>query len=452
MERRAGPPVERRLSGWGRYPEIVCRTVQPGTLGQLAEAARDTSEAVLARGNGRSYGDSSLGSGSTLVTLALDRVLAFDAATGLLRCEAGLLLADLIDIIVPRGFFVPVTPGTKMVTVGGMIASDVHGKNHHGAGSFCDHLESLELSLGDDRVLTCGPAENAELFAATCGGMGLTGIILTATFRLNRIETAQVRQVTRRARSLDEAMALFEGARDATYSVAWIDCLAAGRHLGRSAIFTGEHARRDELPPQQRSAPFERPARRAKRIPADFPALALNRLSVRAFNTLYYAAQTPAERLVPLDAYFYPLDAVQEWNRIYGKRGFVQYQCVLPPEASREGLTRLLETIAARGNASFLAVLKSMGPQSFGLLSFPRDGYTLALDFPVSDGTMALLGELDAIVADHGGRIYLAKDARMPSALMATGYGERLDAFRRVRQAWSLGDRFRSLQSDRLSL
>ena len=441
----------RRLSGWGRYPVAACRTVAPASRQDAAAVPANVAEPLLARGNGRSYGDASLGSGLTLETRKTDRVLSFSPETGLLRCEGGLLLADLIKIFAPRGFFVPVTPGTQFVTVGGMIAADVHGKNHHGAGSFCDHVESFDLSLGDGRIVLCSSSVNADLFAATCGGMGLTGIILSATVRLQRIESAFIRQTTQRARSLDEAMAMLEAAHASTYAVAWIDCLATGASLGRSAIFLGEHVAAADLPSGLRQAPLVSPVRPTRRVPMDLPRFALNTLSVRLFNAAYYRTQAPRTALVDLDRYFYPLDALLEWNRIYGRRGFVQYQCVLPPEKSRAGLTALLTEISRRGTASFLAVLKAMGRQSFGLLSFPMPGYTLALDFPTSAATFALLADLDAIVLAHGGRLYLAKDARMSPGLLEAGYPG-LAEFRRVRRAWGLTDRFRSLLSDRLSL
>ncbi|MEI9928748.1 MAG: hypothetical protein WDN44_15050 [Sphingomonas sp.] len=242
--------------------------------------------------------------------------------------------------------------------------------------------------------------------------MGLTGVILRAAFRMIRVETSRIRQLTIRAPDLDAALGLFEASMDWTYSVAWIDCLAAGNTLGRSVVFLGEHARAEDLPPAARADPLALPPARRVRVPVDFPAFALGPLSVRAFNMVYYAAQRPGHALVGLEPYFYPLDAIGDWNRIYGRRGFVQYQCVLPLEASREGLTRLLAEIAAANNGSFLAVLKRMGAQSHGLLSFPMPGYTLALDFPVKPATLALLDRLDAITGEHGGRVYLAKDAR----------------------------------------
>jgi FAD/FMN-containing dehydrogenase len=281
--------------------------------------------------------------------------------------------------------------------------------------------------------------------------MGLTGVIVRARFRLRRVGSAAVRQRTLRAPTLAHAFALLEESLDWTYSVAWIDCLAQGRDLGRSAILLGEHALAAELPPERRAAPFVRKARRPIRIPIDFPAFALGRTPVRLFNRLYYAAQRPGDAIVDLDPYFYPLDSILEWNRIYGHRGFVQYQCVLPLDASQAGMTALLTAIAAAGQASFLTVLKRMGPQSFGLLSFPMEGYTLALDFPANPQNFALLDRLDAITMAHGGRIYLAKDARMSAVCFAASY-PRLDEFRAVRRRYGVDRHFSSLLSRRLDL
>ena len=443
-------PPSAQLSGWGRYPVRDCTLWQPGTAEAL-HATLAPLPSSIARGNGRSYGDASLNPDATIDMLRLDRLIAFDEATGELACEAGVLLSDIIASFVPRGWFVPVTPGTRLVTIGGMIASDVHGKNHHGAGSFCDHLAWVDLDLGDGRVLRCSAHENADLFAATCGGMGLTGVIVRAAFRLVRIETAWMRQRTLRARDLNEAMALFEQSHDWTYSVAWIDCMARGRDLGRSAILLAEHARIGELDPPRRAEPLARPPRKPKKVPIDFPGFALSGFNVRAFNRLYYATQRPSDLLVALDPYFYPLDALADWNRIYGRRGFVQYQCVLPLAESETGLRRLLETIAAAGSGSFLAVLKHMGPGSFGMLSFPMPGYTLALDFPATADNLALLDRLDAITAGHGGRIYLTKDARLPPAMVARGY-PRLAEFKALRARHGLDRRFSSLLSQRLGL
>lgn len=438
-----------KLAGWGRFPRVDCRLL--GARGaEQVQAALQAAPSLIARGNGRAYGDAALNPHATLSMLPADRILAFDQLTGRVTCEAGMMLADLLSIVVPAGWFPPVTPGTRFVTVGGMIAADVHGKNHHLAGSFCDHVEDLELMRADGVVVRCSPNVNAELFAATRGGMGLTGVILSASFRLKPIETAWIRQETLRADGLEAAMELLEASSAWTYTVAWIDCQARGRSLGRSLLYRGEHARPQELSPEQRAAALAVPGRRARRIPFDFPSFVVNRWSTRAFNELYWRRAVPGSRVVDLDTFFYPLDGVLEWNRAYGSAGFTQYQCVLPREAAGAGLRSLLGRTASAGKGSFLAVLKLLGPQE-GLLSFPLEGYTLALDFPVDPPTLSLLVELDAIVADHGGRLYLAKDARMGAALLRRGYPG-LDRFRALREAHDPARKFRSILSKRLDL
>ena len=434
------------FSGWGRFPKSEgLRRVVRGRDDAPSLIAADTG--LIARGNGRSYGDASLGLSGIIDMRRLDRLREFDPATGRITCEAGLMLADLLEFAVPRGFFPPVTPGTKFVTIGGMIASDVHGKNHHGAGSFGRHIECLELLTADGLVRRCSPIEQPELFWATCGGMGLTGVILSASFRLIRIETSLIRQETLAAANLDEAIKLFEASSGWTYTVAWIDCLARGDRLGRSLLYRGEHATRAETA----NAPLAVPERRRRRVPIDLPSWSLNRWSVAAFNALYYRRAKLGTSFIDYDNYFYPLDALLEWNRIYGRAGFVQYQCVLPKATSRTGLEELLGRIAASGRASFLAVLKLFGPGDAGFLSFPMEGYTLALDFPADSGTFSLLRRLDLIVTSHGGRIYLTKDACSGAALLREGY-PRLDQFRAARAAVDPHGKFASLLSKRLDL
>jgi decaprenylphospho-beta-D-ribofuranose 2-oxidase len=439
------------LAGWGRYPVVECRFVEPDSAEEVDQYLSTQTSPVIARGYGRSYGDSSLSPECTLITRRLDRMLAFDCETGTLTCEGGTLLSDVIDTFLPRGWFAPVTPGTKFVTVGGMIASDVHGKNHHSAGSFCDHVTTFDLATGDGNVLTCSRSEHADLFAATCGGMGLTGVILRATFGLLRVGSSRIEQTIIRAPDLESAMETFERHAQSTYSVAWIDCFASGAKLGRSVVFLGEHAGMDTLPKSERIEPYTRKTRRPKRFPFDLPGFLLNRASVSMFNSFYYRLQRPGTTLVDLGPYFYPLDAIHDWNRMYGARGFVQYQCVLPLCTSRTGLVELLTEIARAGIGSFLAVLKRLGRRSFGYLSFPIEGYTLAMDFPVKPETFELLARLDGIVARHGGRIYLTKDARTSAQVIAAGYPE-LHAFREVRRRYGLEARFQSIQSRRLEL
>ena len=441
------------LSGWGRYPVLDCRM----------ETCRDPAEAAsrvigrgstIARGMGRAYGDAALNPTRTLSMLASDRFRAFDPATGLLTCEAGTRLSEILSVFVPRGWFPPVVPGTKFVSVGGMIAADVHGKNHHRDGAFGAHVTSLELALADGSVVTCSPSQNPDLFAATVGGMGLTGVILRATFRLVPVETAYLMAETRAAGDLDTAMALLAESEAWPYTVAWIDCLATGRARGRSLIYRGRHATHADLPMGRRESP--RPGHRdgGITVPLDMPGAALNGATVRAFNAAYYAKGKAGAgaraQLVHYDPFFFPLDGIGAWNRLYGRRGFVQYQCVLPDAHSRAGLARLLDRIAVAGQGSFLAVLKRLGPGT-DYLSFPMAGYTLALDFPVRTGTFALLDELDAIVADHGGRVYLAKDARAAPGRFAAGYPD-LDRFRAIRDRTGATGRFESLLSRRLEI
>lgn len=437
------------LSGWGRHPRAACAVYEARGAEDVA-AAIAASATMIARGNGRGYGDPALNPAATLSMLKSNRFLAFDPATGGFTCEAGVMLEDVIDTFLPRGWFPPVTPGTKLVTIGGMIASNVHGKNHHLAGSFAEHVAWLDLALADGSIVRCSRSENRSLFEATCGGMGLTGVILRACFRLVPVETSFIRRETRRTRNLAETMAAFEAARAATYSVAWIDCLARGDDLGRALLFLGEHARRDELPAAQRSAPLALPKKHNRKVPIDVPSFVQNRWSIGAFNALYYRSARPGSDVLDYDRFFYPLDGILEWRRLYGRGGLVQYQCVLPLVASRTGLATLLERIAAAGLGSFLGVLKLFGPQS-GLLSFPMEGYTLALDFPARPSTLALFPTLDAIVADHGGRLYLAKDAATSPAMIERGYPG-LAQFRAVRARVDPTGKFASLQSRRLGL
>ena len=442
-----------KLSGWGRYPVLDCRMLRlhgrealPGLLGR--------GSALIARGNGRSYGDAALNPDLTLSMLAMDRMLAFDAATGLLTCEAGVLLADVLDTFVPRGWFPAVVPGTKLVTVGGMIAADVHGKNHHRSGSFGAHVESLTLVPADGEPRTCSRAANRDLFRATVGGMGLTGVIVEASFRLQPVETAWVMAETVATRDLDETMAVFETSQSWPCSVAWIDCLARGAKLGRSLVERGAFMARGDLPARLARDPL-RPAPAGRlAIPFDAPSGLLNRASIGGFNALYHwRGRAHGEpRPVHFDPFFFPLDRIEGWNRLYGRRGFVQYQCVLPKAESAAGLAALLARVAAAGQGSFLAVLKLLGPGGDGLLSFPMEGYTLALDFPMRKGTLALLDALDVITHRHGGRVYLAKDARCAPERLRQGY-PRHGAFEAVRsEAAGAPLRFASALSGRLAL
>lgn len=448
--RDVAPLGEALLHGWGRYPVTRCRLHEPADEAALQRAVADGP--VIARGNGRSYGDSALQARGTLLTARLGRCLRLDPNTGVLECDTGLLLADILDHAVPRGWFLPVTPGTKFVSVGGAIAADVHGKNHHRAGGFGAHVLWLDLVGADGHTVRCSPYAHTSLFEATIGGMGLTGVIRRAAIHLIPIETGWIRQETLVAPNLDAAIVAFQDSHNWTYTVAWIDSLAGGTGFGRSLLHRGEHAMPDELPVAARAAPLRPPRKRAARVAFDVPAGLLNRWTARAFNFAYWERhrRRTAARIVDYDSFFYPLDGLLDWNRIYGQRGFLQYQCVFPLDASQAGLTRLLSEIGRSRLGSFLAVLKLLGPGGRGL-SFPMQGYTLALDFPFTPPLLGLLDQLDAIVLDHGGRIYLAKDARMSADTFARSYPT-LGWFEQVRHTHGAAGVFRSRQAERLGI
>ncbi len=438
-----------RLGGWGSFPLHETRLSAPRTEAALRE--RVAEGGLIARGNGRAYGDSAVGA-RTVQMRHLDRMLAFDPGAGRLVAEAGVLLADVIAVFLPRGWFPFVTPGTKFVTLGGMVAADVHGKNHHKDGSFARFVDWIDVMGADGAVRRCSREENAELFEWTVGGMGLTGVILRVAIRLRPVETAWIRQTTQPAPDLQTAMDLFEAAGDATYSVAWIDCLSRGDRLGRSLVMLGEHAAWTDLDERRRWRPFDAGHRAGRSVPFHAPAGLLNAWTVRAFNELYYRAgsRKAGTALVDWDSYFYPLDAILGWNRIYGRKGFLQFQCVLPLDRSKEGLRRLLEAVSEAGEGSFLAVLKRFGAQS-SRFSFPMLGYTLALDFPVHPRTLVLVDTLDQITIAHGGRFYLAKDSRMTADTLRRSDGRSQD-FTQHRTRTGLQARFRSAQSERLGL
>jgi len=379
-------------------------------------------QTMLPFGNGRSYGDSCLNPGGTLLsTRYLDHFMAFDAATGVLRCEAGVLLADILKLTVPQGWFVPVTPGTRFVTLGGAIANDVHGKNHLTHGTFGRHVRAFALRRSDGTLLHCSPTENADWFAATIGGLGLTGMVLWAEIQLREIASPWVEEQTTRFASLDEYFALCQAsAGKDEYTVAWIDCSGGTQRVGRGLYTRANHAAAGAHPARDGHQPA------ARSMPFTPPFSLVNRLSVSAFNALHYhrvGINDPA-RLTHCETYFYPLDHIQQWYRMYGPKGFYQYQCVIPPDDADRVLGTLLTEIGRSHAASFLGVLKQFGAlASPGLLSFPRPGFTLALDFPnAGHAVHALFERLDAVVIGAGGRLYPAKDGRMSGACFRAGY------------------------------
>jgi FAD/FMN-containing dehydrogenase len=398
---------------------------------------------LIPRGLARSYGDSSLAP-LVIETDRLDHFLDFDEQTGLLRCGAGVSLAEILEVFVPRGWFLPVTPGTKFVTVGGAIASDVHGKNHHLEGTFCDHVTRMRVATPATGIVECSRDDHHPLFLGTCGGMGLTGIIVDATFRLRPIASAYIDSTTLRASNLTEALDLFLEHDKTTYSVAWIDCLARGRSLGRSLLTIGEHATSGDLVAK---------GPRSLAVPVDLPGQLLNRFTVQGFNSLYYrrVREARTEQVVHYEPFFYPLDFVHQWNRIYGRGGFTQYQFVVPRVGGVDALTEVLDRISASRRASFLAVLKSFGPANDNYLSFPMEGYTLALDFKIEPGLFDLLDTLDEVVLEAGGRLYLTKDVRMSAETFRRSY-PRWPEMEALRRQYGADQVFNSRQSQRLGL
>lgn len=430
---------ELKVAGWGQYPKISAHLHEPEDLHHMDWAAWAP---LIPRGLGRSYGDSSLSS-HILSTRYLNHFINFDETRGILTCEGGVSFAEIIRLFLPRGWFLPVTPGTKFITVGGAIASDIHGKNHHTEGCFSEFVLSMKVLLPDGQVLSCSPEQNEEFFRATCGGMGLTGLITEATIQLKKVNSRNIDQKTFKAKNLEHVFELFEKNKSFTYSVAWIDCLDK-KNLGRSLLMVGEHANDGDL---QAVAPKPKP------VPCNAPHWLLSPLTVKAFNTLYYNKVLRAEstQKVSYDPFFYPLDQLSHWYRLYGREGFLQYQMVFPLKQSLEGMRESLELIASSRKASFLAVLKLFGPENKNYLSFPSEGYTLALDFQYDSTTLALMNKLDDIVAKYGGRIYLTKDARMSEQLFKSTYPQ-IEKFTQVRLKYPSLKQISSLQSVRLGL
>ena len=439
-----------KLSGWGRYPVHNTQVTAPDDISTLIKNIELGN--AIARGNGRAYGDSAVGIENTIHLKHFNRMLAFNSETGQLIAEAGVLLEDVINVFLPKGWFPYITPGTKFVTLGGMAAADVHGKNHHKDGSFGNCVDWIELIDQNGKLRRCSPDENSDLFMWTIGGMGLTGIIIRMAIRLRQVETAWINQKTISTKNLDETIGLFEQHSDPTYSVAWIDCQSKGQKMGRSLLMLGEHAKLCELKPAMQEHPLQISKKRNRTVPLEMPSWFLNHFSISTFNSLYYwnGKRKPGEELVDWDTYFYPLDAILGWNKIYGRKGFIQFQCIIPPEKSRSGLQNLLNSIVSSGQGSFLAVLKKLGHQD-SPFSFPRSGYTLALDFPNNAKSQKLLKELDEITIAHEGRFYLAKDSRM-SAQTLKHSDKRVANFVKMRTENGLNATFQSKQSVRLNI
>ncbi len=437
------------ISGWGLYPRFSARKEKPTSINELKSLL--LTETLIARGNGRSYGDSAINKVKTIDMRNFNRFLYFDKKTGLLIVESGILLKDIIEILLPKGWFPPVTPGTKYVTIGGMVAADVHGKNHYKYGTFGKYIEWIEIINHQGKIIKCSRDENTELFFWTIGGMGLTGIILNVAFFLKPVTTAWIKQRKLIANNIEQTFKLFESNKDFTYLVAWIDCYSKGKSLGRSVLLLGEHAKKNELEYSYKKAPFKTHKKKKIKIPIFFPKFVLSNLSVKIFNSLnfLFSKITKKNKIVDWDTFFYPLDKILNWNKIYGSRGFAQFQCVFPLSKSKEAIIELLCLISKSKSSSFLAVLKRFGNHE-NYFSFPREGYSLALDFPINNENLSLMNSLDKITIKYGGRFYLAKDSRMKKEIFEKS-DLRIKKFRAFREN-ELDKHFKSCQSDRLKI
>ena len=428
-----------QLSGWGR-------TFVPGKELRSEDLPAITKGAALSRGLGRSYGDASLpAQGGTVVgTTLADRILAFDEATGLLRVEAGVCLGDLNRLLLPRGFFTPVTPGTTYVTLGGMVASDVHGKNHHVAGTFGKHVRSLLIRTGTGQVVKCSREQERELFLATLGGMGLTGHILEIEVAFPKIPSPWIYEETETAPNFDVFLEkLNKASQNFPMTVSWIDTISSGASMGRGIVFAGRWAE-----PNEAKEGLPKPRAAIPMIP--LPSFALNRFTMGVFNTaLYTVSPKRQQHIVSPEKFFYPLDRIHAWNRMYGKSGVTQHQCVIPKDKANAGVRKLFDTLRVHGACSFLTVLKDCGPEGDGLLSFPKPGISVALDIPIRSNTQLVIDKLNEIVIENEGRIYLTKDGfTRPDHFRAMD--PRVDTFLEVVRKWDPEGTLRSAQSERV--
>ena len=399
----------KNLSGWGRFPKFYTKELTPKSESQLFEILTNN-KSFIPRGNGRSYGDSAVNKNITINMTKMNKFLNWNQNSGELIAESGVLIADIIQTFLPKGWFPFVTPGTKFVTLGGAIACDVHGKNHHKEGSFGNYVNWIEIVIGNNKIIKCSPSKNSKLFHWTIGGMGLTGIIIRCSIKLKKVESGWISQKNIINKNLDETIKSFYEHEDSTYSVAWIDCFASGNSFGRSILMLGEHVKKNML--DGSSVIYPKMKKKFFSFFFNPPSFLLNNFTISIFNSLYFYKQKKESFYVDWDTYFYPLDSIGNWNRMYGKDGFFQFQCVLPKKLSKIGYTKILAKIQNKASGAFLAVLKNFGAGN-GHMSFPEDGFTLALDFKATSKNITVVKELVNIVNDLGGNIYLAKDAIM---------------------------------------
>jgi len=439
-----------KYSNWGKYPQIEAKEID---FRNGEEANRFLSLASwIPRGKGRCYGDSALGD-CMINSRKHNRMLAFDAQKGILSCESGVTFEDILNVFLPKGWLAPVTPGTKFVSMGGAVASDVHGKNHHAEGCFSDYVLDFRLLIPSGEVLECSRTQNVQVFWATFGGMGLTGFVLDLRLQLKKVETAFFKVEARKTQNLAEIMALLEESENSTYAVAWTDTTAKGKNLGRSILMTGEYAHLSDLQNTQYAQnPLPLLHKQKIALPLDFPSFTMNYLSINVLNTLYFYKQFAQKQnfIQSYEAFFYPLDGIGHWNRVYGSRGFTQYQFVIPKKDAHQGIKKIMEIISQNRLGSFVSVLKTFGKQD-RMLSFPTEGFTLTLDFPISERLFPILDKLDEIVMEYGGRIYLTKDVRLNAQNFRQMYSHILD-FQNVIKKIDPEKKLQSLQSKRLGI
>jgi decaprenylphospho-beta-D-ribofuranose 2-oxidase len=431
------------LTSWGQYPKIKAHVEMPSNTSALRNIIKLSTE-IIPRGNGRSYGDSSLGF-HVVSSLARDHVLNLNREKQTIKVHSGVSIEQLLHYLIPRGYFLPVVPGTKHITIGGAVASDIHGKNHHKAGTFTEHVQKISLILSNGEQVTCSREVNSDLFYATCGGMGLTGYIDEVEFSLKLISSNQIDQITHKSKNLDELLDLFDLYQNKEYSVAWIDCLARGSAQGRGVFFAGEHkCGSDAMIFKSKPYVFSVPT---------MPNWFLNSILVRLFNFFYYHKnfRKISTQTVGIDSFFFPLDGIKHWNNLYGKNGFTQFQMVVPKDKGREAIKQILSKVSEKKNVSFLAVLKLFGPKNDNYLSFPIEGYTLTLDFKISPHLFFFLEELNEIVMTFKGRVYLAKDASLSKQEFHAMYEKNIQQFQDVRVKFN-AMKFSSVQSRRLGL
>jgi hypothetical protein len=431
-----------KTAGWGNYPTLSnAKLLKPANAQSIQQTVETSSFQFIARGSGRSYGDSSL-SNNMISTRNIDQFIELNKDLTLLKCEAGLTLDNVLEAIVPKGRFLPVLPGADLVTVGGAIASDVHGKNHHQDGSFCDHVCSIQLLVASGEIIECDRTNHSDLFHATCGGMGLTGILIAATLKLIPISSNKIKQSIIPALNFEDCISLIEQTSQSKYSVVWLDSKFRNKNFGRSVLFLGEHSTETE------GIKIEHPKRTDLSIPFTCPSWLLNPYISQVFNETYFRLKKQRKDTVNYRDFFFPLERIKNWNSLYGSRGFLQYQLVVP---SAKGIKELLLAVSNSNECSYLTVLKKFGKGNQNFLSFPQDGYTLTMDFKRKTSVFSLLDKLDNIVISQGGRLYCAKDARMSKKVFQSSY-PRWQEFIDLKNRVDPTHRFKSLQSDRLGL